>query len=141
MNKEQSLKAVDKVINAYKIERAVDVCDLFSYDVFENARKSKWYELEINKDLYIVKDVSGFVLPSAYKIFKQQIVVLIEQLRSGLDVMENLYGMYIDGHDDQKLIATNFKALLLSCAMFDQSGYVYRNYLTAVLQKALRTER
>ena len=37
MNKEQSLKAVDKVINAYKIERAVDVCDIFSYDVFENA--------------------------------------------------------------------------------------------------------
>ena len=37
MNKEQSLKAVDKVINAYKIERAVDVCDVFSYDVFENA--------------------------------------------------------------------------------------------------------
>ena len=37
MNKEQSLKAVDKVINAYKIERAVDVCDSFSYNVFENA--------------------------------------------------------------------------------------------------------
>ncbi len=37
MNKEQSLKAVDKVINAYKIERAVDICDAFSYDVYANA--------------------------------------------------------------------------------------------------------
>lgn len=37
MNKEQSLKEVDKVINAYKIERAVDVYDVFPYDVFENA--------------------------------------------------------------------------------------------------------
>jgi hypothetical protein len=113
----------------------------FEYDVFENARKSKWYELEINKDLYIVKDVSGFVLPNAYKTFKQQIVTLIEQLRSGLDVMKKFYGTYIDGHDDQQLIATNFKALLLSCAMFDQSGYVYRNYLTAGAAKSVKDRK
>lgn len=88
-----------------------------------------------------MKDVSGFVLPNAYKIFKQQIVVLIEQLRSSLDVMENFYSMYIDGHDDPKLIATNFKALLLSCAMFDQSGYVYRNYLTADAAKSVKNRK
>lgn len=37
MNKEQGLKAVDKVINAYKLERANDVCDAFSYNMFADA--------------------------------------------------------------------------------------------------------
>lgn len=37
MNKEESLKAVDKVINGYKQERACDVCEIFSYDMYENA--------------------------------------------------------------------------------------------------------
>ena len=113
----------------------------FEYDVLENARKSRWYELEINKDIYIVKDVSGFVLPNAYKIFKQQIITLMEQIRSSLDVMKTFYDTYIDGHDDKKLIATNFKALLLSCTMFDQCGYVYRNYLTTGAEKSVKDRK
>lgn len=37
MNKEESLKAINNVIKAYKVERQEDVCDIFSYDTFANA--------------------------------------------------------------------------------------------------------
>ena len=111
------------------------------YDVLEKARKSKWYQLEINKDLYIVKDVSGFSLPDAAETFKKQISLLIEQIRDSLAVMNEFFEKYIYGHDDKKLIETNYSGIVTACSMFDQGGYVYRDYLYKEASQYIKDKR
>ena len=109
--------------------------------LLEKARKSKWYQLEINKDLYIVKDVSGFSLPDAAETFKKQISLLIEQIRDSLAVMNEFFEKYIYGHDDKKLIETNYSGIVTACSMFDQGGYVYRDYLYKEASQYIKDKR
>lgn len=112
-----------------------------SYDVMEKARSCKLYSRSINRDLYVIEDVSSYAPPTMLDAFKKQLELLVDQINDAIRMIEDFLKTHIVGHaDDTELIASNFNAMAMFLTMVDQTGYLYRDYLYKAAKQVIAHE-
>ena len=105
-------------------------------DEINKARKCQWLDFDIDNDIYIIEDVSGYKLINYTERLYVQLEELCKSINESIPLLKDFLEQFNNCKEDALkryyIVLTKFLAMTMSG--LDLSGYFYRRYIDTALK-------